>query len=252
MRTRSAGADSAQASARKSRYRVAPCAPVVERTSLGIPFLIKGLLIGLSIAAPLGPIGILCINRTLSEGPRRGFICGLGAAAADALYALAGTVALSVIGQWIIDDRTVLRVIGGIFLVYLGARTFMRPAIVAPAPGRTPALLPPGAHAAFMSTFLLTLANPVTLLSFAAIFAGLGVAPVGTIPGLIQGADSAAAALVLGVFLGSALWWFVLSSLIGRLRHYIGVRTLAVINRVCGTVLTAFGLYAMASLLPQL
>ena len=92
---------------------------------MGIPFLIKGLLIGLSSAAPLGPIGILCINRTLTEGPRMGFICGLGAAAADALYALAGSVALSVIGQWIIDDRTALRVIGGIFLVYLGARTFM-------------------------------------------------------------------------------------------------------------------------------
>jgi threonine/homoserine/homoserine lactone efflux protein len=226
--------------------------PAVETTRLGIPFLIKGLLIGLSIAAPLGPIGILCINRTLTAGPRMGFICGLGAAAADALYALAGAVALSVIGQWIIDDRTALRVVGGIFLVYLGARTFMRPAIVAPPPARTAMLLPPGAHAAFMSTFLLTLANPMTMLSFAAIFAGLGVAPVGTAPGMIQGADSAAAALVLGVFVGSALWWLVLSSVIGRLRHYIGVHTLTVINRVCGTVLTAFGLYAMASLLPLL
>ena len=224
----------------------------METKSLGISFLIKGLLIGLSIAAPLGPIGILCINRTFTEGPRMGFICGLGAAAADALYALAGAVALSVIGQWIIDDRTALRVIGGIFLVYLGARTFMRPAIVVPAAARSPTLLPPGAHAAFMSTFLLTLANPVTMLSFAAVFAGLGVAPVGTVPGMIQGADSAAAALVLGVFLGSALWWLTLSSVIGRLRHYIGARTLAVINRVCGTVLTAFGLYAMASLLPPL
>ncbi len=218
--------------------------------SLGIPFLVKGLLIGLSIAAPLGPIGMLCINRTLTEGPRLGFICGLGAAAADALYALAGTVALSVIGQWIIDDRALLRLIGGIFLVYLGARTFMRPAVVAPPPSRMPSLLPPGAHAAFMSTFLLTLANPITMLSFAAVFAGLGVAPVGKAPGMIQGADSAAAALVLGVFLGSAAWWLALSSVIGRLRHYIGVRALSVINRLCGTVLTAFGVYAMAALLP--
>jgi threonine/homoserine/homoserine lactone efflux protein len=223
-----------------------------ETLSLGIPFLVKGLLIGLSIAAPLGPIGILCINRTLTQGPRMGFICGMGAAVADALYALAGTVALAAIGQWIIDDRTLLQIIGGIFLVYLGARTFMRPTLVAPAPGRALALLPPGAHAAFMSTFLLTLANPITMLSFAAVFAGLGVAPVGKAPGVIQGADSAAAALVLGVFLGSATWWLTLSSVIGRLRHYIGVRTLAVINRVCGTVLTAFGVYAMAALLPPL
>jgi threonine/homoserine/homoserine lactone efflux protein len=215
---------------------------------LGISFLIKGLLIGLSIAAPLGPIGLLCINRTLAEGPRLGFICGLGAAAADALYALAGTVALSAIAQWIIEDRVLLRVIGGIFLVYLGARTFMRPTAAPPAPARIAALLPPGAHAAFMSTFLLTLANPVTLLGFAAVFAGLGVAPVG----MVSSADSAAAALVLGVFLGSALWWLTLSSLIGRLRPHIGSQTLTVINRISGTVLTAFGLYAFAALLPLL
>ena len=128
----------------------------------------------------------------------------------------------------------------------------MRPAVVAPAPNRTPSLLPPGAQMAFMSTFLLTLANPITLLNFAAVFAGLGVAPVGKAPGVIQGADSAAAALVLGVFLGSASWWLALSHVIGRLRHYIGVRTLTVINRLCGTVLTAFGVYAMAALLPPL
>jgi threonine/homoserine/homoserine lactone efflux protein len=212
---------------------------------LGIPYVIKGLMIGLSIAAPLGPIGILCTNRTLAQGPRQGFICGLGAAAADALYALAGTVALAAIAQWMISDREELRVVGGIFLVYLGARTFLRPGIVMTAPGKLPALLPPGWQAAFLSTFLLTLANPMTLLSFAAVFAGLGVTSVG----MVLGARSAAAALVVGVFLGSALWWLILSTCIGRLRHYIGVRTLTLINRVCGTVLTAFGLYAIASLL---
>jgi threonine/homoserine/homoserine lactone efflux protein len=215
---------------------------------LGISFLVMGLLIGLSLAAPLGPIGILCITRTLTEGPRLGFICGLGAAAADALYALAGTVALSAIATWVIDDRTALRAIGGIFLVYLGARTFMRPLSALPTPGRIAARLPPGAQAAFKSTFLLTLANPVTLLGFAAMFAGLGVAPVG----MISSADSAAAALVLGIFLGSALWWLALSSLIGQLRPYVGPHILTVINRVSGTVLTAFGLYAFAALLPLL
>lgn len=210
---------------------------------MGMPFVVKGLMIGLSIAAPLGPIGILCMNRTLSEGPRLGFICGLGAAAADGLYALAGTVALSAIAQWIITDRVELRIIGGIFLVYLGARTFMRPGNLLPASGRLPLLLPPGWQAAFMSTFLLTLANPMTMLSFAAVFAGLGVTSVG----VLRGADVAAAALVVGVFTGAALWWLILSSCIGRLRHYIGARTLTLINRLCGTVLTAFGLYAIAT-----
>jgi threonine/homoserine/homoserine lactone efflux protein len=220
----------------------------MEYENLAISFLLKGILIGLSIAAPLGPIGVLCISRTLAEGPRLGFICGLGAAAADALYALAGSVALWAIAQWVIDDRLTLRVVGGIFLVYLGARTFMRPPVVLPSPGRSAALLPTGAHAAFMSTFRLTLANPVTLLGFAAVFAGLGAAPVG----MLGSAASAAAALVVGVFLGSALWWLALSGLIGRLRPYLGAHTLTWINRSAGTVLTAFGLYAIAALLPLL
>jgi threonine/homoserine/homoserine lactone efflux protein len=211
---------------------------------LAIPFVIKGLMIGLSISAPLGPIGLLCMNRTLAEGPRMGFICGLGAATADALYALVGTVALSAIAQWIISDHVELRVIGGVFLVYLGARTFLRPGSVLPPSSKLPTRLPPGWQAAFMSTFLLTLANPMTLLSFAALFAGLGVASVG----VLKGADIAAAALVAGVFAGSALWWLILSSCIGRLRHYIGPRTLMMINRISGTVLTAFGLYAIATL----
>jgi threonine/homoserine/homoserine lactone efflux protein len=213
-----------------------------------MPFLLKGVLLGLALAAPLGPIGILCLSRTLVEGPRIGFICGLGAAVADTLYALAGTVALSAIAEWIIVDRTALRLLGGAFMVYLGARTFMRPTIVLPTPARLPSRLPPGAHTAFMSTFLLTLANPVTLLGYAAMFAGLGVAPAGVLKGL----DSEAAALVSGVFLGSALWWLALSSLSGPLRQYLGARTLTVINRLSGTVLTAFGLYALVVLLPLL
>ena len=241
MRTRRADAD-------KSRYGVALHEPLVERLRLGIVFLVKGLVIGLAIAAPLGPIGILCMNRTLLEGTRMGFICGLGAAAADAVYALAGALALAAIGLWIIDDTALLQVMGGVFLVYLGARTFMRPALVLPAPGRRPAPLVPGAHAAFMSTWRVALANPLNLLGFAAVFAGLGLAPTGT----VASAAGAAASLVLGVFLGSTLWWLALSGLGDPLRHHINARSLSVINRVSGTLLTAFGLYAMTSLLSLL
>ena len=218
---------------------------------MGIPFLLKGLLIGLSIAAPLGPIGMLCMNRTQTGGPLVGFTCGLGAAVAEALHALAGMIALAAIAQWVIDDPLALRVIGGVFLVYLGARTFTRPPLVLPPLNKGPALapqgLPHGAQAAFMASFRLVLANPMTVLGFAAMFAGLGAAP-----GRLLSADSAAAVLVLGVFLGSMLWWLALSSLIGRVRHHIGVHSLTLINRLCGTVLTAFGLYAIAALLPLL
>jgi threonine/homoserine/homoserine lactone efflux protein len=216
---------------------------------LGIPFLVKGLLIGLAMAAPLGPIGLLCMNRTQTGGPLLGFTCGLGAATAEALHALAGMIALAAIGQWIIDDPIALRVIGGVFLIYLGARTFTRPALLLPPLTKGPALppqgLPQGAQTAFMASFRLVLANPIAVLGFAAIFAGVGAAP-----GRLISADVAAAVLVLGVFLGAILWWLALSSLIGRLRHRIGVHSLTLINRLCGTVLTAFGLYAIAALLP--
>ncbi len=214
---------------------------------MGIPFLIKGLLIGLSIAAPLGPTGILCVNRAQAAGPLVAFSCGLGAATAEALHALAGMLALAAIAQWIVDDPIALRVMGGVFLVYLGARTFMRPIMILPPVSKVPAPPPNGAQAAFRSTFRLALVNPVTVLGFAAMFAGLGAAP-----GLLLSADRAAAVLVLGVFLGSMLWWLALSTLIGRVRQHIGVQTLTLINRVSGTVLTAFGLYAIATLLPLL
>ena len=214
---------------------------------MGIWFLAKGVLIGLAIAAPLGPISMLCMHRALTEGPRAGFICGLGAALADAVQAIAGAIALGVIGRWLVNDPTTLRVIGGVYLVYLGARTFLRPTLALPPIGKGPGLQP-GTKAAFFISFRLTLANPTTLLGFAAMFAGLGVAAVGQ----LSAADAAAAALVLGVFLGSTLWWLAMSHLIGRFRSRIGALTLTVINRLCGTVLTAFGLYAIATLLPLL
>ena len=216
---------------------------------MGIPFLVKGLLIGLAMAAPLGPVGLLCMNRTQTGGPLLGFTCGLGAATAEALHALAGMIALAAIAQWIIDDPIAVRVIGGVFLIYLGARTFTRPALLLPPLAKGPTLppqgLPQGAQTAFMASFRLVLANPIAVLGFAAIFAGVGAAP-----GRLISADVAAAVLVLGVFLGAILWWLALSSLIGRLRHRIGVHSLTLINRLCGTVLTAFGLYAIAALVP--
>lgn len=222
-----------------------------ERDSLGIPFLVKGLLIGLSIAAPLGPIGLLCLTRTQGAGALVGFTCGLGAAAAEGLQALIGMIALAAIAQWIVDDPIALQASGGAFLVYLGARTFLRPPLILPPVSRGPALPLPlrsqEARAAFMSSFRLTVANPVTVLGFAAMFAGLGATP-----GRLISADSAAAVLVVGVLLGSILWWLALSSLSGRFRQHLGTPTLRLINRLCGTVLTAFGLYAIAALLPLL
>ncbi|HTY50753.1 MAG TPA: LysE family transporter [Steroidobacteraceae bacterium] len=207
-----------------------------------MPFLLKGLILGLAIAAPVGPIGVLCIRRALGQGAATAFIGGLGAALADAIYAFAGAFALSAIAQWIVEERMALGLLGGVFLLYLGARTFLsKPGLPALRPGGPP----PGAWPAFLSTLLLTLANPMTILSFAAVFAGVGVPP----SGIVSGHSEAALLLVSGVFLGSALWWLVLSIVAGSLRWRLGPRALQGVNWACGTALTAFGLYALAAVL---
>ncbi len=198
------------------------------------------------MAAPLGPVGILCISRALAEGPPLGFVCGLGAAVADTLYALAGTVALAAIAQWVIDDRTVLRLIGGIFLVYLGARTFMRPPLVLPAAARLPAPLPPGARAAFKSTFLLTLANPVAPARVRRHVRWTGHRTGRGDPRNRQRSGLGRVGRICGIRPVVARP----EQPDRRVRQRIGTRTLTFVNRVSGTVLTAFGLYAFALLLP--
>ena len=165
---------------------------------MDVGLFLQGIIIGFAIAAPVGPIGVLCIRRTLAEGRASGFVSGLGAATADAVYGAIAAFGLTLITDFLLGGASWLRLVGGAFLLYLGVKTFLaRPAERA-AEARGGGLL--GAYA---STFFLTLTNPTTILSFAAIFAGLGVA----------GADNAlsAALLVLGVFLGSAAWWLILS-----------------------------------------
>ncbi len=231
---------------------------------MSAPFVFKGLLVGLSIAAPVGPIGVLCIRRSIADGPRIGFVCGLGAAVADTVYALIGGFALSTVSPWLTRGRLPLTAAGGAFLLYLGLRTFMsKPAVdgpVASAKATAADDLRAGAAdhlatvatdhfragAAFLSTFLLTLANPTTILSFAAVFAGAGVVVSSGAAGTHYG-DTAA--LVAGVFAGSAAWWLFLSSMAGRFRGHIGPRAMTTINRACGVFLAAFGLYSVTALL---
>ena len=133
----------------------------------GAAFLLKGIAIGLSIAAPVGPIGVLCIRSTLAEGRIQGLVSGLGAAAADALYGCVAGFGLTLLSDLLTGQQTWLRAIGGTFLCYLGVKTFLAQ------PGeRVASEASLGLLGAFSSTFLLTLANPVTILAFGAIFAG--------------------------------------------------------------------------------
>jgi len=198
---------------------------------------LRGLAIGLSIAAPVGPIGVLCIRRTLADGRAIGFASGLGAATADALYGAVAAFGLSLVTNALVDQRLWLQAGGGIFLCYLGVRTWMAvPGVtaVAAAGGR-------GLATAWASTFALTLTNPATIISFAAIFAGLGL-------GQNVGGYGAAALMVLGVFLGSALWWLMLSTGVGLLRSAFTPERLRWVNRGAGVIIAAFGVAALVSL----
>jgi threonine/homoserine/homoserine lactone efflux protein len=196
---------------------------------------VEGLVIGFAIAAPVGPIGVLCICRTLADGRLSGFVSGLGAATADAAYGSVAALGLTVVANLLIVGESWLRLAGGVFLVFLGAKTFLSRPSERPAGGGRSGL--PGAYA---STFFLTLTNPATILSFAAIFAGLGA-------GRAEGAISAMT-LVSGVFLGSALWWAALSGTTGLLREKLSTRGLRWVNRVSGTIVAAFGVLALSGL----
>lgn len=197
------------------------------------PIFVKGLIIGFSIAAPVGPIGVLCIRRTLTDGRLAGFLSGLGAATADAIYGCVAGFGLTVISGVLLSHVDWLRVIGGLFLCYLGVKTWLS----RPAEQAASVATPKNLIGAYASTVFLTLTNPSTILSFLAVFAGLGLASAES--------SRAAIALVGGVFLGSATWWLLLSSGTGALRDRIQPKHLRWINRLSGFILFGFGLIAL-------
>jgi threonine/homoserine/homoserine lactone efflux protein len=202
---------------------------------MDLPFLLKGAIIGFSLAAPVGPINVLCMRRTLANGRASGLASGLGAAVADGVYGGIAGFGLQFVAHILIGQQIWLRLVGGAFLCYLGYKTFIAPpAESEPTRGRTNL---PGD---FVSTLLLTLTNPMTILSFAAVFAAVGMADDCNDFG-------SAAFLVLGVFLGSFLWWVVLAGVIGLFRSKFNARGLLWANRISGIVIAGFGLVAMLS-----
>jgi len=200
----------------------------------GVCYFIKGVIVGLSIAVPVGPIGILCIRRTLTQGRMIGFLSGLGAATADAFYGAIAGFGVTFLSNLLVGNQTGLRLIGGGLLCIIGVRTFLsKPAEQeTPTQGET-------RWGAYLSTSILTLTNPMTIIFFAAVFAGLGV-----------GSDHylSAGILVSGVFLGSASWWLVLSAFTGLLRGMFNVHRRQWLNRISGLIIIGFGLVAFFSL----
>jgi threonine/homoserine/homoserine lactone efflux protein len=200
---------------------------------------LKGYVLGFAIAAPVGPIGLLCIRRTLLEGVPAGLASGLGAATADAMYGAVAALGLTAVSSLLVDQAVWLRLVGGLFLLYLGLTIFgSRPTLRSAEGGSRSA----GLAWAYGSTLLLTITNPATILSFAVAFAGLGL--IGTssrgVPAML---------LVLGVFLGSACWWLLLSGAVGFFRARVGGGALVWINRGSGVLLAGFGVVALLSVL---
>jgi threonine/homoserine/homoserine lactone efflux protein len=196
---------------------------------------IESILIGFAIAAPVGPIGILCIQRSLHDGFKVGLMTGLGAALADGTYGLIAALGLSAVSTLLTGHQTVVRVIGGTFLIYLGIKILLtkpREKGSKPQFDRSP-------WHACGTTYLLTLTNPATILAFVAIFSGLGLVTVGE-------NYTYALLLVSGIVLGSAMWWILLSGGVAFILHKrMSPDLMRLVNWISGGILLTFGIIAL-------
>ena len=199
----------------------------------------KGAVIGFSIAAPVGPVGLLCIRRSLYDGRLAGFVSGLGAATADSLYGLVAAFGLTAFTDLLFAHRTAIQCAGGLFLLYLGVQT-LRARPTAVAIGRPATNL----ATAYFSTLAFTATSPITILAFVGIFAGLGL-------GTTSGQVFATLRLVLGVFLGSAAWWLILSSSASRLAGRLQSGGLRTLNLLAGSALLAIAIWQLTQLIPR-
>jgi threonine/homoserine/homoserine lactone efflux protein len=194
--------------------------------------LLKGFAVGFGIAVPVGPIGVLCIRRSLAHGPRAGIAVGMGAAVADAFYGAVAGFGLSAVSAQLLAVEAVLGIVGGLLLIAMGLRTVLAE------PTHTPATVTGKTlWRAFLGTFVLTLTNPATILTFLAIYAGLGLAT--------ELSTLGASVFVLGVLLGSAAWWLILANVAGSLRGHMNRDWMQTLNRLSGSLVLLFGLVVL-------
>ena len=203
-----------------------------------INFLLLGMVMGLVVAVPVGPLGLLCITRALAQGPTYGLFSGLGVATADALAAGIAALGITLISGFLSEYQLALRLVGGAFLCYFGYKIYSsEPVAQAPIKNINSLL------GAYVTTFFLTFSNPLTILSFVAIYAGWHV------PSL-DGRYIAAATLTAGVFAGSALWWIALFIALTTFHGRFNLRFLFWVHRVSGAIIAVFGVIVLLSLSP--
>ena len=198
---------------------------------------LKGLVVGFLIATPVGPIGVLCIQRTLNKGKLHGMVSGLGAATADAIYGFIAAFGLTVISNFLVKEQMWLRLVGGIFLCYMGARVYL-----SKLQQRTVTVNSTSYVKDYVSAFILTFTNPTTFLAFAAAFAGLG---------LVRMVEHHIVALLLvaGVFVGSGLWWFMLSGIAATFLGKLLYNRPAWLNKASGIAIIVFGIFVLLTLI---
>jgi threonine/homoserine/homoserine lactone efflux protein len=204
---------------------------------------VSGIVIGLIVAVPIGPVNLICIRRTLAFGPLNGFVSGLGASVGDTVFAIVTGFGLTVVAQWIKGYTSIIELVGAAMLIYFGVHTFfakvqarLPDSLASKEKGRS------SLYRAMASTFALTITNPATLLGFTALFAGLG-GLAGGHPSIIN-----ASFVVIGVAAGSTLWWLVLTTIVGLLHHSIDDHTMSVINKCSGVAVGGFGVAVLVNL----
>ena len=198
-------------------------------------FLLKGIAVGIVIAVPVGPVGVLCVRRTIFQGKQAGFVSGLGAATADALFGFIAAFGLTFVSDWLLGYQHWLRIAGGCYLLYLGGSALLMQHDVKNQPKPDTE----GLFRDYFSTFALTLTNPITILAFLGIFSAVGLAGE-------EATLGRAAILVFGVWLGSLLWWLALAFGLAIIFRSFETRHLVWINRGSGTILLLSGAALLA------
>ncbi len=197
-----------------------------------VVYIFRGMLIGLMVSVPLGPMGVLIIQKTLHKGALSGFVAGMGAACADLFYATVAAFGLGFVINTIKTHEVILQIVGGIFLLIMGLNIyFANPLKQIKARRR---VTKKGLLGDFLSLFFLTVSNPVTVVVFMAVFAGTSV--LGETPTF-----STEIMLLIGVLLGGSAWWYTLSTIVNVFRKKFKLRVLVTINRVSGIIITILG-----------